>query len=98
MNFGYWQRAYEQGYFGDTSKIKFVMPNGPYPNPKAGEKEGGFLWYKMYKKDDCDITDDCSYDLDSITKAGDQVAAVINNEKELGGWNDGSNIYLAGYS
>ena len=74
---------------GDTSKTKYVVP--------ASTMSGG-VWYTSTKKDGCTASDDCAYDLATISTSGDQIKAVIDNEKKLGSYTDSTKIYLGGYS
>lgn len=80
---------YENGYFGDTTGIKYVVPTST---------RTGNVWYDSTKTSGCGLSDDCAYDLASIGDSGDKIKAVIENEKTLKSWTDSSKIYLGGYS
>ena len=94
MNGKVWRKPYEEGMFGDVSKTKFVFPTATINN-RDGE---GYNWYDSYKEPNCGLNDDCGYDLRTISYSGDEVAALIDYERKLRRWKDGSNIYLAGFS
>ena len=80
---------YDAGSFGVTTNIKYVMPEATH---------AGGVWYSSTKTSGCGGTDDCAYELATITTSGDQLKAVIDAEKTAKSWTDSSKIYLGGYS
>jgi pimeloyl-ACP methyl ester carboxylesterase len=52
-----WKAAYDQGWFNDTTGMKYVFPTSAMPN---------HTWYNSYNETGCNITDDCAYDIASI--------------------------------
>lgn len=83
-----WLFNYQQGWFGDMTGLKFVLPTSPLP---------GGVWYNSYKDPACGLVDECAYDLPSIDHTSSSVAALIEHEKQLIG-NDNSKVFLAGFS
>jgi len=78
----------ESDLFGDISGIKFVYP--------SSWRSGG-IWYETYKNG-CSASEVCAHNESEVEESGSEVAALINYEKNLKGWSNGANIYLAGYS
>lgn len=84
-----WRDLYDSGAFGNTTNIKYIFPEATHNN---------YLWYTSTKTSGCGGTDDCAYDLTSITSSGDKLKSVVDYEKNLKSWTDSKNIYVAGYS
>ena len=78
----------ESDLFGDISGIKFVYP--------SSWRSGG-IWYETYKNG-CSASEVCAHNESEVEESGSEVAALINYERNLKGWSNGANIYLAGYS
>lgn len=87
-----WNYYYNAGWFGDMTGIKLVFPTGNYTSDKEG-----YLWYKSFKIDGCDLDDDCAYDIPSIQDSATAIAALIEHEKNLLGGNS-TKVFLAGFS
>lgn len=68
--------------------IKFVFP--------TSFREGG-IWYETYKNG-CGNNEACAFNIPQVEETGRVVASLIEYEKDLKGWEDGKNIYLAGFS
>jgi len=78
----------EYNYYGDIEGIKFVYP--------SSWRSGG-IWYETYKNG-CTVSEICGHNESEVEESGQEVAALIEYEKNLKGWSNGANIYLAGYS
>lgn len=88
----------EYGYINNLKNVKYAFPTAPFPagiDPKTGEQT--YVWYYDYKRPDCGLLDDCSYNLTSIKYAATQVAAVIEHERKLLG-GDNTKVFLGGFS
>jgi len=81
-----WRYQYDQGWFGDTSGLKYVFPTSP-----------DHLWYGSTKQAGCGFCDDCAYTNGTIQESATRVAALIGHEMANVG-NDSSKVYLAGFS
>jgi len=82
-----WYYQYENGWFGDLSGFKYVFPTSRF---------SGHVWYQSYKNG-CGLLDDCAYNISSIQEAASWVAGLIDHEMSVLG-DDGSKVYLAGFS
>ena len=82
-----WRDNFNNGWFGDTSGIKYVFPTSP-----------DSLWYGSTKQAGCGLCDECAYTKGSIAEKADLVYAVIQHE--LNATNVGSmkKVYLGGFS
>lgn len=81
----------QYGTFGNASQIggiKFVFP--------SSFREGG-IWYETFKNG-CGNSEACGYNEEEVVEMGGYIEKVIMHEQELKGWDDGSHIYLAGFS
>ena len=85
-----WEYQYEQGWFGDMSKLKYVFPTSALP---------GHVWYIDFKDPHCGLDDDCAYNISSIEESASRVNELIQHEMSLLSiGNDPSKVYLAGFS
>ena len=78
----------ESGMYGDIEGIKVIYP--------SSWRSGG-IWYETYKNG-CTTSQVCGHNESEVEATGAQVAGLINYERNLKGWSDNKNIYLAGYS
>ena len=85
-----WEYQYEQGWFGDISKLKYVFPTSALP---------GHVWYIDFKDPHCGLDDDCAYNISSIEESASRVYELIQHEMSLPSiGSDPSKVYLAGFS
>jgi len=81
-----WKINYDQGWFGDTSGLKYVFPSSPSK-----------LWYGSTKQAGCGLCDECAYVAGTIEASATRIASLIQHEMPVVG-NVTSKVYLAGFS